>query len=105
MRPIESAAAVDSIWNRPQLAGGRIIGARLDQVTIDHELSYDALAADESDLRRLVCWPAHHKRDRGRWSLDRDGVPMPRPPMSCGRFQIGSATLSIERVNAHAEMT
>jgi hypothetical protein len=56
--PIESAAAVDPIWNWPQLTGGGVIGIRLDQVTIDYELSYDALAGDASDLRGLVCWPA-----------------------------------------------
>ena len=32
-------------------------------------------------------------------------IMMPRPPMSCGRFQIGSAALSIKRVNAHTEVT
>jgi len=57
MRSIESAAAVDPIWNWPQLIGGGVIGIRLDQVTIDHDLSYDALAADENELRSLICWP------------------------------------------------
>jgi hypothetical protein len=45
-RSIESTAAVNPIWNWHQLTGGGVIGIRLDQVTIDHELSYDALAVD-----------------------------------------------------------
>src|SRR5262245_14859479 len=58
MRSIESAAAVDPICNWPQLIGGGVIGIRLDQVTVDHDLSYDALAAEEIELRSLICWPA-----------------------------------------------
>jgi hypothetical protein len=62
-RSIESAAAVDPIWNRPQLIGGGGVGVSLGQVTIDHDLSYDALAADEieADLlasRRMQARPA-----------------------------------------------
>jgi hypothetical protein len=55
---IESAAAVDPTSNWPQLIGGRVVGARLDQVTIDHELSYDVLVDDEIELRGLICRPA-----------------------------------------------
>jgi hypothetical protein len=56
-RSIESAAAVDPTLNWPQLIGGRVVGARLDQVTIDHELSYDVLVGDEIELRGLIRWP------------------------------------------------
>src|SRR6266446_10417030 len=56
-RSIESAAAVDPTLNRPQLIGGRILGPRLGQVTIDHELSYDVLVGDEIELGPLICWP------------------------------------------------
>jgi hypothetical protein len=56
--PIESAALIDPIWNWPQLIGGRVIGVGLDQVTIDHDLSYDALVVDEIELRGSVCWAA-----------------------------------------------
>jgi hypothetical protein len=69
LRSIENAALIEPIWKWPQLIGGRVIGASLTQVTIDHDLSYDALAADEIELRGLVCWPAgecrrghHHSR-------------------------------------------
>jgi hypothetical protein len=55
--PIESGAAADLFWSWPQLTGGGVIGIRLDQVTIDYDLSYDVLAGDASDLRGLVCWP------------------------------------------------
>jgi hypothetical protein len=61
-RSIESAAAVEPIWNWPQLIGGRVIGASLGQVTIDHDLCYDALVTDEVELRRLICWPAAESR-------------------------------------------
>jgi hypothetical protein len=66
---IESAAAVDPTSNWPQLIGGRVVGARLDQVTIDHELSYDVLVADEIELGRLIRWPTGECRrgqQRGR---------------------------------------
>src|SRR5262249_56453275 len=71
-RAIETAVAVDRIWNRPQLTGERVIGVRLDQVTIDHELPYDALAADQIELRRLICWPAGEcRRGQQRGGSDR----------------------------------
>jgi hypothetical protein len=68
-RSIESAAAVDPTSNWPQLIGARIIGPRLGQVTIDHELSYDVLVADEIELGGLIRWPAGECRrgqQRGR---------------------------------------
>jgi len=74
-RSIESAAAVEPIWNWPQLIGGRVIGASLGQVTIDHDLSYDALAADGIDLRRLVCWPAGECRRGHHYSRSDPGDP------------------------------
>src|SRR5262245_2839990 len=54
-RSIESTAAVDPTSNWPQLIGGCIIGPRLGQVTVDHELSYDVLIADEIELGGFIC--------------------------------------------------
>src|SRR5262249_13831275 len=91
-------AAVDPIWNWPQLIGGGVIGIRLDQVTIDHDLSYDALAADESDPRRLVCWPAGDcRRGHQRGGSDRPDPYLAKhptlPPRTnfplCGRHRAG----------------
>ena len=54
LRPaIESAAVVDPIRNRPKLVRRRFIRARPDQTAIDYDLSYDALAIDGIDLRKL----------------------------------------------------
>jgi hypothetical protein len=69
---IESAAAVDPTSNWPQLIGGRVVGARLDQVTIDHELSYDVLVGDEIELGELIRWPAGEcRRGQQRGGSDR----------------------------------
>jgi len=71
-RSIPSAAAVDPIWNWQQLISGRVIGPRLGQVTIDHQLSYDVLVADENELRSLICWPAGESaRNQQRGGSDR----------------------------------
>jgi len=71
-RSIESVAAVDPTLNWPQLIGGRILGPRLDQVTIDHELSYDVLVDDEIELRGLICRPAGEcRRGQQRGASDR----------------------------------
>jgi hypothetical protein len=54
LRPaIESAAVVDPIRKRPKLIRRRLIRIRPDQAAIDCDLSYDALAIDGIDLRRL----------------------------------------------------
>src|SRR6201984_1679833 len=69
---IESAAAVDPTLNWPQLIGRRVVGARLDQVTIDHELSYDVLVGDEIELGGLICRPAGEcRRGQQRGGSDR----------------------------------
>jgi hypothetical protein len=71
-RSIESAATVDPTSNWPQLVGARIIGPRLGQVTIDHELSYDVLVADEIELGGLIRWPAGEcRRGQQRGGSDR----------------------------------
>src|ERR1700730_14751852 len=68
----ERAAAVDPASNWPQLIGRRVVGLRLDQVTIDHELSYDMLVADEIELRGLICRPAGEcRRGQQRGGSDR----------------------------------
>jgi hypothetical protein len=70
-RWIESAAAVDPIWNRPELVGGRFIRA-LDEVAVDHDLRYDAPAVDPLDLRRLSeCPTGECKRSQKRCRGDR----------------------------------
>jgi hypothetical protein len=57
LRPaIESTAVVDPARNRPKLVRWRLIRVRperTDRAAIDHDLSYDALAADRIDLRRF----------------------------------------------------
>src|SRR5260370_1566935 len=69
---IGRAAAVDPTSNWPQLIGGRVVGARLGQVTIEHELSYDVLVGDEIELRGLICRPASEcRRGQQRGGSDR----------------------------------
>jgi len=71
-RSIPSAAAVDPIWNWQQLIGAGVIGPRLGQVTIDDQLSYDMLVADEIERRGLICHPAADcRRGRQRGGSDR----------------------------------
>jgi len=88
--PIKSAALIDPIWNWPQLIGGRVIGARLDQVTIDHDFPYDALAADEIELRSLICWPAGEcGRGQQRGGSDRHDPYLAEHPPPRTNFRLG----------------